>query len=108
MDRVATPLTREVSSDPVRSAALAASTHIGRNGEPSDFAGVAVFLASAASDYVRYLAEAAPVRPLMFHHDPSHGDGQLEEMLAEIREQSGRGDVELAYEGFEVDLGPRV
>jgi NAD(P)-dependent dehydrogenase (short-subunit alcohol dehydrogenase family) len=25
---------------------------IGRNGEPSDFAGVAVFLASAASDYI--------------------------------------------------------
>ncbi len=49
---VATPLTREVSSDPVRSAALAARTHIGRNGEPSDFAGVAVFLASTASDYV--------------------------------------------------------
>jgi NAD(P)-dependent dehydrogenase (short-subunit alcohol dehydrogenase family) len=49
---VATPLTREVSSDPVRSAALAARTHMGRNGEPSDFAGVAVFLASPASDYV--------------------------------------------------------
>jgi NAD(P)-dependent dehydrogenase (short-subunit alcohol dehydrogenase family) len=49
---VSTPLTREVSCDPVRSAALAARTHIGRNGEPSDFAGVAVFLASAASDYV--------------------------------------------------------
>jgi NAD(P)-dependent dehydrogenase (short-subunit alcohol dehydrogenase family) len=49
---VATPLTREVSSDPVRSAALAARTHVGRNGEPSDFAGVAVFLASQASDYV--------------------------------------------------------
>ena len=49
---VATPLTREVSSDPVRSAALAARTHMGRNGEPSDFAGVAVFLASSASDYV--------------------------------------------------------
>jgi NAD(P)-dependent dehydrogenase (short-subunit alcohol dehydrogenase family) len=49
---VATPLTFEVSSDPVRSAALAARTMIGRNGEPSDFAGVAVFLSSAASDYI--------------------------------------------------------
>jgi gluconate 5-dehydrogenase len=49
---VATPLTRDVSSDPVRSAALAARTHTGRNGETSDFAGVAVFLASAASDYI--------------------------------------------------------
>src|ERR1700759_3359178 len=49
---VATPLTREVSAAPVRLAALAARTHAGRNGEPSDFAGVAVFLASTASDYV--------------------------------------------------------
>src|SRR5207253_1359520 len=36
---VATPLTREVASDPVRSAALAARTMIGRNGEASDFEG---------------------------------------------------------------------
>jgi len=49
---VATPLTAEVASDPVRSAALAARTMIGRNGEPADFEGVAVFLASRASDYV--------------------------------------------------------
>lgn len=49
---VATPLTAEVAADPVRSAALAGRTMIGRNGEPSDFAGVAVFLASRASDYV--------------------------------------------------------
>jgi NAD(P)-dependent dehydrogenase (short-subunit alcohol dehydrogenase family) len=49
---VATALTREVASDPARSAALAARTHIGRNGEPSDFAGAAVFLASAASEYL--------------------------------------------------------
>src|SRR3984957_18762328 len=49
---VATPLTQEVSSDPVRSAALASRTHLGRNGETSDFCGVAVFLASTASDYV--------------------------------------------------------
>jgi gluconate 5-dehydrogenase len=49
---VATPLTREVASDPVRSAELAARTMIGRNGEPADFEGIAVFLASRASDYV--------------------------------------------------------
>jgi len=49
---VATPLTAEVASDPVRSAALAARTMIGRNGEPADFEGVAVFLASRASEYV--------------------------------------------------------
>ena len=49
---VITPLTAEVSADPVRTAALAARTMVGRNGLPADFAGAAVFLASAASDYV--------------------------------------------------------
>ena len=49
---MATPLTAAVASDPVRSAALAARTMVGRNGEPADFAGIAVFLASPASDYV--------------------------------------------------------
>jgi gluconate 5-dehydrogenase len=49
---VATPLTAEVAADPVRSTALAARTMIGRNGEPEDFEGVAIFLASRASDYV--------------------------------------------------------
>jgi gluconate 5-dehydrogenase len=49
---VATPLTAEVASDPVRSAALAARTMTGRNGAAADFEGAAVFLASRASDYV--------------------------------------------------------
>jgi gluconate 5-dehydrogenase len=49
---VATPLTAEVAGDPVRSAALAARTMIGRNGEPDDFAGIAVFLAGPASGYL--------------------------------------------------------
>ena len=49
---VPSPMTREVAEDPVRSAALAARTMIGRNGVPADFEGIAVFLASAASGYV--------------------------------------------------------
>ncbi len=49
---VPTPMTAAVASDPARSAALAARTMIGRNGEPADFAGIAVYLASRASDYV--------------------------------------------------------
>jgi NAD(P)-dependent dehydrogenase (short-subunit alcohol dehydrogenase family) len=49
---VITPLTREAASDPARSAALAGRTMIGRNGEPEDFEGIAVFLASRASAYV--------------------------------------------------------
>jgi len=49
---VVTPLTAEVSADPARLEALAARTMVGRNGMPGDFAGAAVFLASAASDFV--------------------------------------------------------
>jgi gluconate 5-dehydrogenase len=49
---VATRLNAAVASDPERMAALAGRTMVGRNGEPADFAGVAVFLASRASDYV--------------------------------------------------------
>jgi NAD(P)-dependent dehydrogenase (short-subunit alcohol dehydrogenase family) len=49
---VATPLTAQVAADPERTAVLAARTQVGRNGVPADYAGVAVFLASAASDYV--------------------------------------------------------
>ena len=49
---VSTPLTAEVAADAERTAALAARTHIGRNGVPADFAGAAVFLASDASDFI--------------------------------------------------------
>jgi gluconate 5-dehydrogenase len=49
---VATPMTRSVAQDPARSAALAGRTMIGRNGQPADFAGAVVFLASPASGYV--------------------------------------------------------
>ncbi len=49
---VATRLNAHIASDPERMTALAARTMVGRNGQPADFAGVAVFLASRASDYV--------------------------------------------------------
>ncbi|MEU1486944.1 SDR family oxidoreductase [Streptomyces sp. NPDC005752] len=49
---VMTPLNEQLSSDPERVAALAARTMVGRNGLAGDFAGAAVFLASAASAYV--------------------------------------------------------
>src|SRR5712691_251655 len=49
---VPTPMTAPVASDPVRSAALAARTMIGRNGTPQDFEGATVFLASNASAYL--------------------------------------------------------
>ncbi|MFG1924809.1 SDR family NAD(P)-dependent oxidoreductase [Cryptosporangium sp. NPDC048952] len=49
---VRTPLTAPVFADPSKAAAMAARTMIGRNGEPSDYEGIAVFLASDASAYV--------------------------------------------------------
>ncbi|MFC5908159.1 SDR family NAD(P)-dependent oxidoreductase [Streptacidiphilus monticola] len=49
---VMTPLNARLSADPERVAALAARTLVGRNGLAEDFAGAAVFLASAASAYV--------------------------------------------------------
>jgi len=47
-----TPLTAPVFNDPVRAAANAAQTMIGRNGELPDLYGTAVFLAADASAYV--------------------------------------------------------
>lgn len=49
---VATPLNARLSADPAAMSDLAARTLVGRNGEAGDFAGAAVFLASAASAYV--------------------------------------------------------
>jgi NAD(P)-dependent dehydrogenase (short-subunit alcohol dehydrogenase family) len=49
---VRTPMTEPAFTLPGRAEAMAARTMIGRNAEPSDYAGVAVFLASAASAYV--------------------------------------------------------
>jgi NAD(P)-dependent dehydrogenase (short-subunit alcohol dehydrogenase family) len=47
-----TALTAPVFDDPARSRELAARTFVGRNGVLADLAGAAIFLASAASDYV--------------------------------------------------------
>lgn len=47
-----TPLTAPVFNDPVKAAANAAQTCIGRNGELEDLHGLAVFLASNASAYI--------------------------------------------------------
>ncbi|HEY7485043.1 MAG TPA: SDR family oxidoreductase [Streptosporangiaceae bacterium] len=49
---VITPLTAEVSADPEKVRALAGRTMVGRNGDPADFAGAVVFLASPAAGYV--------------------------------------------------------
>lgn len=49
---VLTPLNARLQEDPEQVEQLAARTLIGRNSVPSDFAGAAVFLASAAAAYV--------------------------------------------------------
>ncbi|MER5311602.1 SDR family oxidoreductase [Streptomyces sp. NPDC002773] len=49
---VLTPLNQRLASDPEKVTALAARTMVGRNGLAEDFAGAAVFLASASSAYV--------------------------------------------------------
>ena len=49
---IATDNTRALREDPVRSAAILARIPAGRWGETDDFKGAAVYLASAASDYV--------------------------------------------------------
>ena len=49
---VVTPMTLATIAEPGREQALAARSMIGRNGQPEDFAGVVVFLASAASAYL--------------------------------------------------------
>ncbi len=47
----ATQVTEDLVNDPVRNKAILARIPAGRWGKPSDLAGIAVFLASAASDY---------------------------------------------------------
>ncbi|MEU8542255.1 SDR family oxidoreductase [Streptomyces sp. NPDC048717] len=49
---VMTPLNARLSSDPVKVAALAERTMVGRNGLAGDFEGAAVFLAGPGSAYV--------------------------------------------------------
>lgn len=49
---IATDNTEALRNDPVRQAAILSRIPAGRWGEPDDFKGPAIFLASAASDYV--------------------------------------------------------
>ena len=49
---IATDNTEALRNDPVRNPAILARIPAGRWGEPDDFKGAVVFLASAASDYV--------------------------------------------------------
>jgi len=57
---------------------------------------------------VRVAAEAGAKRLLMFHHDPSHDDRQVEQLLGQARrlhDARRLEDVSIAVEGLTVELG---
>jgi phosphoribosyl 1,2-cyclic phosphodiesterase len=56
---------------------------------------------SALDDFADYVARTRPGRSLMFHHDPTHGSGALEDMLAAAREATDGVPVEIAAEGMD-------
>jgi phosphoribosyl 1,2-cyclic phosphodiesterase len=58
-------------------------------------------------DYaVRVAQEAGVKRLVLFHHDPSHGDEELDGLLVEAQAVAGRGGLEVlaAYEGLQLSL----
>lgn len=62
----------------------------------------------SSTEHVVAFASVCDVRQLvMFHHDPSHSDDQLERILARATDLwDGRGNAPvLAFEGMELDLG---
>jgi phosphoribosyl 1,2-cyclic phosphodiesterase len=61
---------------------------------------------SAIPDLAAFVRLADPGRVLMFHHDPSHTDEQLEAMLDDAQALlDGSGPpVELAFDGMEIEL----
>ena len=63
---------------------------------------------SSVGDTLAFALRSQAERLLLFHHDPSHGDTQLESLEEEATEESARrrldGSVELAREGACFDL----
>ena len=59
---------------------------------------------TAIPDFASYVREAAPSRTVMFHHDPSHTDEELEAMEQTARELVGLETVHLAREGVEIAI----
>jgi phosphoribosyl 1,2-cyclic phosphodiesterase len=64
---------------------------------------------SSLSDALVFARRVEAERVLLTHHDPSHGDTQLDELAAEVQERwselaGGADQVELAREGARVDL----
>jgi phosphoribosyl 1,2-cyclic phosphodiesterase len=63
---------------------------------------------SSIEHVVTFASMAKVKRLVLFHHDPLHGDSQLEVLLARARQLwTGPSDsLEPAYEGMEIDLLP--
>ncbi len=58
-------------------------------------------------DYAVRVAREAGVKTLvLFHHDPSHGDDRMDQLLEQARVEAGTGGPEIiaAYEGLGLDL----
>jgi phosphoribosyl 1,2-cyclic phosphodiesterase len=62
---------------------------------------------SSIPDFATFVRRSGPRRVLMFHHDPSHSDADVEQMHAEVVRLAGDlGErVEIAREGLELELG---
>jgi phosphoribosyl 1,2-cyclic phosphodiesterase len=59
---------------------------------------------SSIKNVVDYQTMTGAKRLLMFHHDPTHSDEQLESKLAEARAYAGADNIELAREGMTVEV----
>jgi ribonuclease BN (tRNA processing enzyme) len=60
---------------------------------------------SSTAHVVTFAAVCAVRQLVMFHHDPSHTDDQLEAILVRAKELwEGSGEPVLAYEGMDLDL----
>jgi ribonuclease BN (tRNA processing enzyme) len=61
---------------------------------------------SSTAHVVSFAAVCAVRQLVMFHHDPSHTDDQLEAILVRAKELwEGSGEPVLAFEGMELSLG---
>ena len=58
---------------------------------------------TAVAHLVRYLAEAAPGRAVLVHHDPDHDAAALERLRDDAAGRAGR-ELELGFEGLELTL----
>lgn len=63
---------------------------------------------SSIEHAVTFASKVGARRVLLFHHDPLHTDGQIEEIAEQARHlwSGPRGSLEAAYEGMEIELLP--